>query len=81
MADEHQQVPTREQIEHRAYELYVQRGGENGQDLEDWLAAEKELRNQHSSTGNLTDEKRNDQDASSKQKSKAFAAASNPKRA
>jgi hypothetical protein len=33
----------KEAIAHRAYELYVQRGGENGTDVEDWLKAEKEL--------------------------------------
>jgi Protein of unknown function (DUF2934) len=32
-----------EQIEQRAYELYLERGGENGDDLADWLAAEREL--------------------------------------
>ena len=32
-----------EQIAHRAHELYVQRGGEHGKDLQDWLRAEKEL--------------------------------------
>jgi len=42
-----QDVPTREQIAQRAYELYQQRGGEHGRDLEDWLAAEKQLRNQN----------------------------------
>ena len=31
-------------IRARAYELYVQRGMEDGHDLEDWLAAEAELR-------------------------------------
>jgi DUF2934 family protein len=35
--------PTREQIESRAYELYLQRGGEDGNDLTDWLQAEEEL--------------------------------------
>lgn len=35
--------PTKRQIEVRAYELYLQRGCENGHDVEDWLAAEKEL--------------------------------------
>lgn len=30
-------------IARRAYEIYVQRGGENGQDVEDWLQAEKEI--------------------------------------
>jgi hypothetical protein len=32
-----------EQIRRRAYELYEQRGWENGHDIEDWLAAEAEL--------------------------------------
>ena len=33
----------REGIARRAYEIYVQRGGKNGQDVEDWLKAEKEI--------------------------------------
>jgi len=36
-------MPTAEQIEKRAYELYLERGGQDGRSLEDWLAAEKEL--------------------------------------
>ena len=36
-------VPTAKQIEQRAYELYLERGCEDGHDLADWLAAEKEL--------------------------------------
>jgi hypothetical protein len=35
--------PTREEIEQRAYALFLERGGENGHALEDWLAAESEL--------------------------------------
>lgn len=31
----------RELTEKKAYELYVQRGGEPGRELEDWLTAEK----------------------------------------
>jgi hypothetical protein len=31
-------------IERRAYELYLERGGSHGQDWEDWLAAEREIR-------------------------------------
>ena len=31
------------QIRQRAYELYEQRGREDGHDLEDWARAEKEL--------------------------------------
>jgi len=32
-----------EQIRHRAYQLYEQRGCEHGHDVEDWLMAEREL--------------------------------------
>jgi len=35
--------PTREEIELRAYQIYVERGGAHGQDVEDWLQAEREL--------------------------------------
>lgn len=34
---------THEQIEKRAYEIYLQRNGEEGHALEDWLIAEEEL--------------------------------------
>ncbi len=37
-----------EQIEARAYEIYLERGRENGHDVEDWLAAEKELNQRRS---------------------------------
>jgi hypothetical protein len=33
----------RERIERRAYELYLERGDSRGSDLEDWLAAEREV--------------------------------------
>jgi len=32
------------EISRRAYELHLERGGEQGHDLEDWLRAERELR-------------------------------------
>jgi hypothetical protein len=32
-----------ERIRIRAYEVYLERGGEDGQDLDDWLQAEREL--------------------------------------
>jgi hypothetical protein len=35
--------PSREEIACRAYELYLQRSGEQGKDVEDWIRAEKEL--------------------------------------
>jgi hypothetical protein len=34
---------SQERIAARAYELYLARGGTDGQDWEDWLAAEREL--------------------------------------
>jgi hypothetical protein len=36
-------APSGEKIARRAHELYVQRGGEQGKDVEDWVRAEKEL--------------------------------------
>ena len=39
-----EQFPTHEQIEQRAFEIYLERGGEDGQALEDWLTAEEECR-------------------------------------
>jgi Protein of unknown function (DUF2934) len=38
--------PSGEEIARRAHELYVQRGGEHGKDVEDWVTAEKELSNE-----------------------------------
>lgn len=32
-----------ELVERRAYELYLERGGEDGRDLEDWVRAEDEI--------------------------------------
>lgn len=40
-------TPTNEQIGARAYEIYLERGGENGHDVEHWLAAEQELNHRH----------------------------------
>jgi hypothetical protein len=36
--------PTEEQIAQRAYHLFLVRGATDGQDVEDWLGAERELR-------------------------------------
>jgi len=41
--------PTPEQIAERAYRRFVERGGEPGRDVEDWLEAERELRWSHES--------------------------------
>ena len=36
-------TPTAEEIQLRAYEMYVERGGSHGLDTDDWLQAEREL--------------------------------------
>jgi hypothetical protein len=35
--------PRLEEIRIRAYEIYMERGGQPGHDLDDWLQAEREL--------------------------------------
>jgi hypothetical protein len=35
--------PSAQEVSDRAYELYLQRGGEPGKDIEDWVRAEREL--------------------------------------
>lgn len=36
--------PSEEEIRIRAYRRYLERGGSHGQDFEDWLEAERELK-------------------------------------
>jgi Protein of unknown function (DUF2934) len=38
-----QNAPTQEEIAVRAYEIYLERGAEQGSDVDDWLQAEREL--------------------------------------
>ena len=37
-------VPTYEQIAEAAYQRYLQRGGQHGHDVDDWIDAERSLR-------------------------------------
>ena len=46
--------PTHEEIELRAYQIYVDRGGAHGQDVDDWLRAERELIASYQGTGQKT---------------------------
>ena len=43
MHNNNEELPTHEQIERRAYQIYLEHGFHPGNDLADWLAAEKEL--------------------------------------
>ena len=36
-------LPTENDIATRAYQLFIERGGEHGRDLDDWLLAKREL--------------------------------------
>ena len=40
-------ISLEEQIAQRAHELWLQRGGEHGNDLDDWLHAENEINEWH----------------------------------
>jgi Protein of unknown function (DUF2934) len=44
LGDTQQHLPTHEEIERRAHEIYLKRGGQHGSDMDDWLAAEAELK-------------------------------------
>jgi len=37
-------TPTEQQIRERAHEIYLRKGGIGGSDVDDWLQAEEELR-------------------------------------
>ncbi len=43
--------PTEDQIRNRAYELYCARNGVPGDEVEDWLKAEVELKEGHATAG------------------------------
>lgn len=43
MLDHQDRTISREELEKRAYELYLQRGAEHGHDEEDWQLAEAQL--------------------------------------
>ena len=43
MQDRQDSTISRQELETRAYELYLQRGAEHGHDEEDWLLAEAQL--------------------------------------
>ena len=48
-------TPTCEQISLRAHEIYLERGGLPGNELDDWLQAERELKRSVPQEGESTD--------------------------
>jgi hypothetical protein len=44
-ASQNDVTPSPEEVRRRAYEIYCGRGGKDGCDVDDWLEAERQLRN------------------------------------
>jgi hypothetical protein len=47
MAESNVTGPTREDVERRAYEIYLERGGSDGDEILDWLQAEQEVNEEY----------------------------------
>ena len=45
--------PTREEIELRAYQIYIERGCADGHDVDDWLQAEHDLSEKYANTSRM----------------------------
>jgi hypothetical protein len=45
--------PTSEEIELRAYQIYIERGGADGHDVDDWLQAERQLFEKYQKTDRM----------------------------
>ena len=44
---------TREEIELRAYQIFIERGGADGHDVDDWVQAEQELAEKYANIGRV----------------------------
>ena len=45
--------PTREEIELRAFQIFIERGGADGHDVDDWLQAEQELAEKYATSSRM----------------------------
>jgi Protein of unknown function (DUF2934) len=45
--------PTREEIQLRAYQIYLERDGAHGHDVDDWLQAERELSEKYANSSRM----------------------------
>jgi hypothetical protein len=48
-----EELPLEERIRERAHEIYLERGGQDGSDLEDWLQAEQEILGSEKATADV----------------------------
>lgn len=53
-----QNAPTPEEIRQRAFEIHIEHGGIHGCDLDDWLQAERELRERYTDSNHETPKKK-----------------------
>ena len=44
---------TREEIELRAFQIFIERGGADGHDVDDWVQAEQELAEKYANVGRV----------------------------
>lgn len=51
-------APTPEEIRRRAFEIHIERGGIHGCDLDDWLQAERELRQEYNRSNGVDSKKK-----------------------
>ena len=51
-------APTPEEIRRRAFEIHIERGGIHGCDLDDWLQAERELRQEYNRNNGVDSKKK-----------------------
>jgi hypothetical protein len=54
MSDANKVTPTKEEIRSRAYSIYEARGRRHGQDVDDWITAERELAQQSNRSAQKT---------------------------
>ena len=45
--------PTREEIELRAFQIFIERGGADGHDVDDWVQAEQELAEKYANSSRM----------------------------
>jgi len=51
-------APTPEEIRRRAFGIHIERGGIHGCDLDDWLQAERELRQEYNRSNGVDSKKK-----------------------
>ena len=53
VATEKSPHPTRAEIELRAFQIFIERGGADGHDVDDWVRAEQELTEKYANSNRM----------------------------